>query len=121
MAKTSNAGLGFQRPPGYDIGGDAVPSHHAGKELPIPTRGASGPSEFQPPSGEILGDDLPVGDSLQGMTDNVLGGGTRSDLAAGCLSLTDNPSLESLNPSTINAAEPPLPPGFLGRQNGWDR
>jgi hypothetical protein len=61
-----------------------------------------------------------MGSSTQGMTDNVLGGATRSDLADGCIALSQNPSVESLNPSLVSE-DPPLPPGFAGRANGWER
>jgi hypothetical protein len=125
--KNSTAGLGCQLPPGYDIGGDAVSPHHAAAELPIATQGEDGPSEFQPPSGMIRGDDLAVGSVTQGMTDNVLGNGKASDLearaagAGGFSKFPDNPSMESLNPSLVDTDESPMPAGFLGRANGWER
>lgn len=120
MAKASKVGEGFQRPPGFDIGGDAPSPHHPSRVLPITTRGQEEASEFQPPRGQIAGDDLPMGSSTQGMTDNALGDASRSDVTAGCIALGDNPSVESLNPSLVSE-DPPLKPGFAGRANGWER
>jgi hypothetical protein len=131
MSKTIPKGEepGARVPPkGYEIGGNAVPAHHKSDVLPIATKGEDGPSEFQPPTGQILGDDPPMGDSLQGMTDNVLGSYLkRGDLEAGATGeggyadLPSNPSVDSLNPSLVDADEPALPAGFCGRANGWER
>lgn len=120
MAKDSKVGMGFQPPPGYDIGGDAPAAHHPSRVLPVTTRGQDQASEFQPPRGQIAGDDLAMGSSTQGMTDNALGGATRGDLEDGCIAMPANESVQSLNPSLVSE-DPPLPPGFAGRANGWER
>lgn len=132
LPKSRSEGSSFQPPPGYEIGGDAVKPHHPSDVLPVRTvdkigRADVDPVGFQPPQGQIDGNDLPMGSSLEGMTDNVLGNSKRSDLesgaagAGGFSTFPTNPSVESLNPSLVNAAEPPLPPGFCGRANGWER
>lgn len=123
MPKDRSDPSSFQPPPGYEIGGDAPADRNPKrKALPALHDGCQEPSDFQPPMGMIdTGGDLPMGDSLQGMTDNVLAGASLAEVKDGCMALGDNPSIESLNPSEVDGAEKPLPPGFLDRSNGWER
>lgn len=118
---------GFQPPPGYDIGGDAPAEHHSAGVRPVVTEPAQDePSKFQPPRGQIKGDDLKFvqPEDFGGATDNVMGGSTLAEIRAepfGFIPLNDNPSIESLNPTKVDAAEKPLPAGVLGRSGGWER
>lgn len=127
LPKNRSDASSFQPPPGYEIGGDAVPEHHSAPVRPVVTDShEEPPSMFQPPRGQIAGDDLEMKlpEEFAGATDNVMGGSTLAEIRRepfGYIPLTDNPSLESLNPSKVDAAEKPLPAGFLGRSGGWER
>jgi hypothetical protein len=128
MTKQLDTGdLGFQPPPGYDIGGDRTPEHHGSAVRPVVTDPAqAAPSKYQPPRGQILGDDLPMKqpEDFAGATENVMGGAKIADIRNdpfGFIPLGDNPSVDSLNPAMVDVAESPPRTGFLRRAGGWER